>query len=210
MKPEEVNAAVAKELPAIGARDKIAFFAVDVSRGPGEPVLTYTSCTPDSGMADPTRDEAWSLVRQKFRELAAAIGDAVAPLPDGPRVPDGDREIRFLGDLQRLKAEPGDVFVLSCEARLAVGDALRIQQEVACGLPVGTPVLVLDRGMKLGLIGGAMLDATAPQSPAQAQQSAVAETQGMVYGRTSAETPLTQRMTDARADGRAPLQAPTD
>jgi len=247
MKPEEVNAAAA-EWSAIAARDKIAFFAADVALVDGKPSLTYTACLPEhDSLADAAwSDEAWSHVRQKCGELAAAIRDAVAPLPDGPRVPDGDREIRFLGDLQRIKAEPGDVFVLQCDGFLSDKSVSYISERFDALFP-GHQVMVLDGGMKLGVVGASkdagadalpsfaeleatcanlsraatvlaarcaasakMLDAAAPQSPAQARQSAVAAAQGLVYGRASAETPLTQCMTDARADGRAPLQAPAD
>jgi hypothetical protein len=146
MKPEEVNASVAAEWPGIAARDKIAFFAADVSCENGEPVLTYTFCAANEAGTD----EAWAKVRQKMQELAGAIHEAV--VPDAKKAPD-DREIRFLGDVQRLKVEPGDVLVAQVPGYLPNGgDYLRDALE---RLVPGCRAIVLDGGAKLGVLTAA-------------------------------------------------------
>lgn len=65
---------------------------------------------------------------------------------DGP-------EIRYLGDVQRLRVEPGDVIVVSTEQRLSVDEARRIGQAIQRVLPEGQRVLILDAGTKIGVIG---------------------------------------------------------
>lgn len=64
------------------------------------------------------------------------------------------REIRFLGDMQRLQPNAGDVFVLTCESRLDHDTARRIKAMVSGALG-GATVLVLDGGLKLGVVGKA-------------------------------------------------------
>lgn len=74
-------------------------------------------------------------------------------LPGVPAVPAKAEEpqIRFLGDMQRLQPQPGDVFVLTCEERLDSATAERIKAELS-GKLGGATVLVLDCGMTLGCI----------------------------------------------------------
>lgn len=62
------------------------------------------------------------------------------------------REIRFLGDLQRLQPKPGDVFVLQVPGRISndMADAIRQQWRQIMG---DVQLLVLDSDTKLGCIG---------------------------------------------------------
>lgn len=59
--------------------------------------------------------------------------------------------IRFLGDMQRLQPQAGDVFVLTCEESLDQATAGCIKDHLS-GVLGGAKVLVLDRGMKLGVV----------------------------------------------------------
>ncbi len=62
-------------------------------------------------------------------------------------------EVRFLGDLQRLQPQPGDVYVLSTEHRVDMASAERIEAVLQLALGADAKVLVLDGGSKLGVIG---------------------------------------------------------
>lgn len=60
-------------------------------------------------------------------------------------------EIRWLGNMQRLKVEPGDVFVLHCDRRLTLEQGEAIQRWWQPRMP-GLKLLVVDAGMKLGVM----------------------------------------------------------
>ena len=63
--------------------------------------------------------------------------------------------IRFLGDLQRLELKPGEVLVLTVDSLLDARTAERMRHNVqrAVARPGFLPdVLVLERGMKLGVL----------------------------------------------------------
>lgn len=62
-----------------------------------------------------------------------------------------DGEIRFLGDLQRLELKPGDMFVLSVDEHISHEMADRLKQTFAEATG-GAKVIVLGRGMKLGVV----------------------------------------------------------
>ena len=72
------------------------------------------------------------------------------------------KEIRFLGDLQRLERKPGDVFVLTLEGRIS--DSIRSILQAQWSSfwddePRPTPkLLILDDGIKLGVVGTEMAD----------------------------------------------------
>lgn len=72
-----------------------------------------------------------------------------------------DPEIRFLGDLQRLKIEPGDMFVLSIDDVLSHGMIKQIHEAWSEHLGGQHKLIVLGRGMRLGLVGPGGLDAAA-------------------------------------------------
>lgn len=61
-------------------------------------------------------------------------------------------EIRYLGDLQLLKIEPGDRFVLSIDDDISQDMAARIQESWKEFAGPDVPIMVLSRGMKLGAI----------------------------------------------------------
>lgn len=63
-------------------------------------------------------------------------------------------EIRFLGNLNRLELKPGDRFVLSTDERISMETHDRIQRIWGCfvGNPESYPLLILESGMKLGVI----------------------------------------------------------
>jgi hypothetical protein len=62
-----------------------------------------------------------------------------------------EQQIRYIGEMQRLQPQPGDVFVLTCEQRIDSATAERIKAEIS-GLLGGAKVLVLDSGLKLGVV----------------------------------------------------------
>lgn len=63
-------------------------------------------------------------------------------------------EIKFLGDLHRLEVKPGDKFVLSLEAACSREMARSLQDTWSRFAGADVPLLVLDRGAKLGVIVG--------------------------------------------------------
>lgn len=70
-------------------------------------------------------------------------------------------EIRFLGDLERLELKPGDRFVLSCDGKISAENVARIQalwREFAGEDAHRFPLLILDGGMKLGVIAPAPIE----------------------------------------------------
>ncbi len=60
-------------------------------------------------------------------------------------------EIRYMGDLQRLKPEPGDVFVLTVPGPVSMDTASRLK-EMWAEVAGDAPLLILDAGCKLGCI----------------------------------------------------------
>lgn len=65
--------------------------------------------------------------------------------------PEGEPRINFLGDLQRLRPEPGDVFVLSTDQVISDETARRLR-EVFTEYLNGAKVIVLGDGLKLGVV----------------------------------------------------------
>jgi hypothetical protein len=62
----------------------------------------------------------------------------------------GRREIRYLGDLQRLRIEPGDVYVLTVDHPVSMATAEHIQQAWCQAFGERAPkLLVLNPGMDL-------------------------------------------------------------
>ena len=61
-------------------------------------------------------------------------------------------EIRYLGDVQRLQLEPGDVVVLTCEGVLTSDQLVAIQRYMDQRLLAHT-TLVLDSTMRIGVLG---------------------------------------------------------
>lgn len=67
-----------------------------------------------------------------------------------------EREVRWLGDLQRLDIKPGDKFVLTMPGSLSEETVSRIQQVWREFVGGDEPkILVLSAGMKLGVFGDA-------------------------------------------------------
>ena len=66
-------------------------------------------------------------------------------------------QVMWLGDLQRLVAHPGDVFVLKVKDRITLDQAERLRQMWDTHVGVGK-CIVLDSGTELGLIGAAHAD----------------------------------------------------
>jgi len=64
----------------------------------------------------------------------------------------GDNEIRFLGDLQRLEIKPGDKFVLTTPGCISMDQRERIVQVWKQFAGEDAPVLILESGMRLGVI----------------------------------------------------------
>lgn len=77
-------------------------------------------------------------------------------LPDVPdteeQKPEAEQlQIRYMGDMQRLQPQLGDVFVLTSERLINAATAERIKAELSRQLG-GATVVVLDGGMKLGAV----------------------------------------------------------
>ena len=64
-----------------------------------------------------------------------------------------DREIRFLGDLQRLQLKPGEKLVLRTKERLSAETCERLSTNLRLMLGDDVPVIVLDGGLQMGVIG---------------------------------------------------------
>lgn len=66
-----------------------------------------------------------------------------------------DHTVRFLGNLQRLEPQPGDRFVLMTEDRLN-RDAMESIQKIWSNFAGDGPkLLILESGMKLGVVAAA-------------------------------------------------------
>jgi len=61
-------------------------------------------------------------------------------------------EIRYLGDVQRLHLEPGDVIVVTVAWKMSASQKQRISEIITQAAP-GHWVLVLDEGVKVGVMG---------------------------------------------------------
>ncbi len=59
--------------------------------------------------------------------------------------------VRFLGDMQRLKVEPGDRIVLMCNQRLTIEQREFLLKTLRENFPGGKPI-VLGDGMRLGVL----------------------------------------------------------
>jgi hypothetical protein len=66
-----------------------------------------------------------------------------------------DGEIRFLGDLQRIQPEPGDVFVLTVDAHLSEEEAMVVRARWLQAMG-DAQLLVLGPGMRLGCVAAPM------------------------------------------------------
>jgi len=69
--------------------------------------------------------------------------------------PQPEPPIRFLGDLQRLQVQPGDVLVVQTEQILTGETRERLRAILVDHVP-GHRVLVLDRSMSLGVVAPAV------------------------------------------------------
>jgi hypothetical protein len=60
-------------------------------------------------------------------------------------------EIRYLGDVQKLSLNEGDILVLSSDQHLREETAERLRQHLEREIP-GHKVLILGEGLKLGVL----------------------------------------------------------
>ena len=81
-------------------------------------------------------------------EIQAAADSAKAKAPR-------EEGIRFVGDMQRLKVEPGDVFVLNVDENISDELANRLKRDLQRVLGEDTKCLVLSKGLTLGVMAGA-------------------------------------------------------
>ncbi len=68
----------------------------------------------------------------------------------------GDAPVRYLGDVSRVNAQPGDIFVLKCNGRLSDQEVERIQalwRDKICDGAPNPKLLILESGMQLDVIG---------------------------------------------------------
>ena len=79
-------------------------------------------------------------------QAAAESAKAKAPREEG---------IRFVGDMQRLKVEPGDVYVVKYDFELSDDEAQLARRQLRAVLGEDAKVLVLSKGMTLGVMAGA-------------------------------------------------------
>jgi hypothetical protein len=75
---------------------------------------------------------------------------ATSKTPSGGSSGQKPREIRYLGDLQRLELRPGDILVLSVDAHISQEMAARLQADFR--EVTDAKVIVVGKGMKLGVI----------------------------------------------------------
>ncbi len=61
-------------------------------------------------------------------------------------------EIKYLGDVQRLVLNPGDIVVLSVDEYIPNEAAQRLRSQLEASVP-GHNVVVLSKGMKIGALG---------------------------------------------------------
>lgn len=93
-------------------------------------------------------------------------------LPDGAACAEAKRpaadqsQIRYLGDMQRLQPQPGDVFVLTCERPIDTATAERIKAQLS-GQLGGATVLVLDGGLKLCVAAASSVGVDLAAGPSQ-------------------------------------------
>jgi hypothetical protein len=85
----------------------------------------------------------------KLRDLGTALRKAL-----GLKKVEAEPAVLFLGDLQRLRLEPGDLLVLSTDQRLSMETAERLRSTLATATG-DRRVLVLDCGLKLGVLANA-------------------------------------------------------
>ena len=62
------------------------------------------------------------------------------------------KEPRWIGDVQRLQLQPGDVLLISYDAPLSDETCARLKRDVEAYLD-GVKVLVIDSGGRVGAIG---------------------------------------------------------
>lgn len=62
-----------------------------------------------------------------------------------------EAEIRYLGDVQRLKLDPGDIIVLTIDDVLTEAQSAYIKHRVEETIP-GHTVVVLGKGVKIGVL----------------------------------------------------------
>lgn len=95
----------------------------------------------------PGNSEKWPLCKS-WTYVAPAVEDII----ESTR-PAND-EARFLGDVQRLVLNPGDRVVLMSEERLSMDAAEHLRAVLQERFP-GHETVVLDKGLKLGVLGKA-------------------------------------------------------
>lgn len=61
-------------------------------------------------------------------------------------------EIRYLGDMQRLRLEPGDVLVLKVDRRIPEDAFVRMVKGIKSGLAFDVPVWILEGDVELGVL----------------------------------------------------------
>lgn len=61
-------------------------------------------------------------------------------------------EVRFLGDVQRLTLQPGDVLVLKCANVLTVETTARLREHVQKIVGQECKVMVLSGGLEIGVL----------------------------------------------------------
>lgn len=88
-----------------------------------------------------------------YRSAEGRVGN----LSEAERIagePYADVRVRYLYEIGELFVEDGDIVVLFSEQRLNREWKDQIVAELKLALPAGTPVLVLDAGMKIGVLHG--------------------------------------------------------
>lgn len=60
-------------------------------------------------------------------------------------------DIRYLGDLSRIEAKPGDVFVLTCDYQLNADQLIKLRARWSAEMG-DTKLMVFAGGMRIGLV----------------------------------------------------------
>ena len=87
-------------------------------------------------------------------------------------------EVRWLGDLQRVEARPGDVFVLKARGRISLEQREHIRDMWAEMMGPDVKCLVLDDGMDIGVFS--QLSAEAQANGVTTSYVTKANTEGQV------------------------------
>lgn len=94
------------------------------------------------------------IVQETADFVAVDLGEPLMFVDKSGRPVEFDgKEIRVLGDMERIQVKPGDIFVLTAPQELRQEVAERLKEHLQRIIGPDAKVLVLSGGLKLGVIG---------------------------------------------------------